>query len=446
MTVARGAALGALLLVVAVVAIVLLGGGGGQQYRLIFQTAGQLVRGNDVQVGGRRVGNVDDITLTDDNLAQVTITVEEPYAPLHEGTKATIRLASLSSVANRYIALEPGPNNAPELPDGATLGVERTTTVVDLDQLFNALDERTREGLQNVFQGGAVQYAGKEREVSAAARYFSPALSTTTRLARELSRDDRILEDAIVSTARVMAAVSERRTELTQMVGSLNGMFGAIAAQNQNFSAALAEAPGTLREANTTFRDLRAALDDLDPLVEASYPATRDLDRFFREFRPLVDAAVPTFEDLSRFVSTPGPGNDATDLVRMQPELQRVGSPAFKNAVEAMRMGQPVIDFFRPYTPELVGWLQSSGQATANYDGNGHYARALPIFGAFQYQQGGDGSQTLQPLSPAQRFQGMRGDALRRCPGSASQARPDGSNPWIAPGGDCDPSDTLSGP
>lgn len=445
MTVARGAALGALLLVVAVVAIVLLGGGGGQQYRLVFQTAGQLVRGNDVQVGGRRVGNVDDITLTDDNLAEVTITVEEPYAPLHEGTTATIRLASLSSVANRYIALSPGPNNAPELPDGATLGVERTTTVVDLDQLFNTLDERTRRGLQDVIQGGATQYAGKEREVSEAAKYFSPAISTTTRLVREMSRDDRLLEDAIVSTARVMSAVSERRTELTQMVGSLNTMFGAIASQNQNFSTALGEAPGTLREANTTFRDLRAALDDLDPLVEASYPATRDLDRFFREFRPLVNEAVPTFEDLSKLVNTPGPGNDATDLVRMQPALQRIGSPTFKNSVEAMRMGQPVLDFLRPYTPELVGWIQSTGQATANYDANGHYARVMEIVNAFTLTDSPAGP-VLKALPPAERQVGLQSGQIKRCPGSATQRAEDGSNPYTPEGSDCDPSIVPPGP
>ena len=96
MTVARAAALAALVVVVAVVAIVLLGNGGGERYTLVFQTAGQLVRGNDVQIGGRRVGNVDDISLTDDNQARIDITVEEPYAPLHEGTTATIRLASAS--------------------------------------------------------------------------------------------------------------------------------------------------------------------------------------------------------------------------------------------------------------------------------------------------------------------------------------------------------------
>jgi len=265
-TVARAAAVGALLVVVAVVAIVLLGGSSGETYRLVFQNAGQLVRGNDVQVGGRRVGNVDDIQLTDDNRAEVTITVEEPYAPLHEGTTATIRLASLSSVANRYIELTLGPNNAPKLRANSRVPVA-TQSVVDIDQLFNTLDERTREGLQNVIQGSATQYAGKTREVSEAAKYFSPALSTTTRLVQELNRDRENLEAAIVSTARVVSSVAERRDQLSALVGSLNTMMGAIASENQSLALTLDELPGTLREANTTFVDLRAALDDLDPLV-----------------------------------------------------------------------------------------------------------------------------------------------------------------------------------
>ena len=56
MTIARGAGIGALLAVVAVVAILLLSNGGGEQYTLIFQNAGQLVKGDEVQVGGPRVG------------------------------------------------------------------------------------------------------------------------------------------------------------------------------------------------------------------------------------------------------------------------------------------------------------------------------------------------------------------------------------------------------
>jgi phospholipid/cholesterol/gamma-HCH transport system substrate-binding protein len=446
MTIARGAVLGALLAVVAVVAILLLSGSGGAHYRLVFQNAGQLVKGDDVQVGGQRVGSVDDILLTNDNQAEVKITVDGAYAPLHRGTTATIRLTSLSGVANRYIALSPGPNNAPKLAGGSILGADKTTSVVDIDQLFNTLDPKTRKGLQQVVQGFAVQYAGKGAQVNASAKYFSPALSTTAQLARELTRDQALLTQAIVNGASVTGAVAQRAPQLSSLVANLNGMMGAIASENGSLSQALGVLPDTLRQGNSTFRDLRATLDDLDPLVNESKPATKNLARFFREFRPLVNESVPAFGDLSAFVHQNGPSNDVTDIVQQLPRLQRVGSPAFANAIKAMKQGQPVIDFLRPYAPDLVGWFRDFGQTAANYDANGHYVRVMPIFGLFQLQQNSDGSSSLNPVPPSQRLAGLDHGHLRRCPGAASQPRPDGSNPYVPAGFDCNPSDVPPGP
>src|SRR4051812_3748456 len=122
MTLARGIALAALVLAIGLAGYLLLfRGGGGHEYTLVFQTAGQLVKDDDVQVGGRRIGSVRSIELTDHNLAAVRIKVEEPYAPLHAGTRAVIRLTSLSGIANRYVALTLGPDNGEQLSDGATL-------------------------------------------------------------------------------------------------------------------------------------------------------------------------------------------------------------------------------------------------------------------------------------------------------------------------------------
>jgi phospholipid/cholesterol/gamma-HCH transport system substrate-binding protein len=443
MTIARGAVLGALLAVVAVLAIILLSGGGGTEYKLVFQNAGQLVRGNDVQIGGRRVGIVEDILLTNDNQAEVVVSVEEPYAPLHEGTEATIRLTSLSGVANRYIALAPGPNNAPEIPAGGQLDVEQTTSVVDLDQLFNTLDPRTRKGLQQFIQGSATQYEGQGENVNASAKYFNPFLSTTDQLVQEIARDKGTLTRAIVAGASVTGAVAERAPQLTSLVTNLNGMMGAIAAENGSLSQALGVLPDTLRQGNSTFVDLRSTLDDLDPLLQASSVASRDLPRFFRQLTPLLNEATPTFQNLSAIVSQPGSFNDATDAVQNLPQLQRVGSKAFASSITAMRKGQPVIDFLRPYSPDLVGWFRDFGQSAANYDANGHYARVMPIFGAFQYQASDD---TLQPVPPSQRLAGLASGFDRRCPGAASQPRPDGSNPFAPGGFDCDSSDVLPGP
>ena len=73
-------------------------------------------------VAGQPIGKVDDISLTKDAQAEVTISVDEQ---LHEGTTAIIRATSLSGIANRYVSITPGPDNAPELDDGATLTGER---------------------------------------------------------------------------------------------------------------------------------------------------------------------------------------------------------------------------------------------------------------------------------------------------------------------------------
>ncbi len=128
------------------------------------------------------------------------------------------------------------------------------------------------------------------------------------------------------------------------------------------------------------------------------------------------------------------------------PKLQQIGSPTFRRAIQAMKQGQPVIDFLRPYTPDLVGWFRDFGQAAANYDANGHYARTLPIFGIFDFQDNGDGTSELNPVSPAQRLQGISHGFTRRCPGAASQPRPDGSNPFAPAGFDCDANDVVPGP
>lgn len=444
MTVARGVALAALGLVVILVAWLLLRGDGGHEYQLIFQNAGQLVRDDNVEVGGRRIGSVRKIELTNNNLARVTIRVEEPYAPLHTGTKATIRLTSLSGIANRYVALALGPDSGEEIPDGQVLGTDSTTSVVDLDQLFNALDPKARRDLQGVIQGFATQYAGKGPEANQAAEYFNPALSSSRRLVGQLTEDEASLTRFIVNTADAMSAIAERRNDLSGLVANTNATTGAIAAENVALARALGVLPTTLRRANTTFVNLRATLDDLDVLVDESKPATKDLAPFLRALRPLVHDARPTIRDLSRLINSPGADNDLIDANKLLPRLQRVASPAFTSGRQALEKLQPVLEFARPYTPDLVGWLRDFGQGAAAYDANGHYARIQPMFNAFQFSDNPAGG-VLNAIPPEQRFDALQTGALKRCPGAASQPAADGSSPFVDTS-DCEQGQVPPGP
>jgi phospholipid/cholesterol/gamma-HCH transport system substrate-binding protein len=358
-----------------------------------------------------------------------------------------VRLTSLSGIANRYVTLTPG--TGPPLDDGTRLDLAATTPVVDLDQVLDAIDARTRGDLRRVVRGFARQYAGRGPQAAQAARYFGPALSTSRQLLEALGEDEGTLTRFVVDSSRLVTALADRRGELSQLVGNANAATGAVAAETGSLTRALGRLPTTLRRGRTTFAHLRATLDDLDVLVAAAKPATRDLAPFLRELRPLVNSAIPTFHDLRRLVTTPGANNDLIDATRKMPALQRVASPTFKNSTQALVKSQPVLEYIRPYTPELTGWFHDFGQGTANYDANGHFARIQPIFNAFQFTNTPTGG-TLVPNTMNGRFNDLEKYQNARCPGSASQPTADGSAPFLDDGNlgadDCDPSQVPPGP
>jgi phospholipid/cholesterol/gamma-HCH transport system substrate-binding protein len=448
-TIARGAALAALVLAIALVAVLMLRGGEAHEYDLLFQNAGQLVKGDDVQVGGRRVGSIRSIELTGDNRARVRVEVQEPVAPLREGTRAVIRLTSLSGIANRYVALTPAPSDSKALPDGGRLEFDSTTDVVDLDQVFNTLDPEARKDLQGVIEGFAAQYQGKGREAGESAEYFNPFLSSSRRLVSELTRDEGALTDLIVNTSRAVTAIAERRDDLSSLVGNANATSRAIGQENVALARALGLLPTTLRRANTTFVNLRATLDDLDVLVAESKPATRRLAPFLRELRPLVADARPTIRDLRRLVTRSGPDNDLIDATRKLFGLQRVAGPTFAHSRQSLQKAQPVLEFVRPYIPEFEGWVRDFGMGAANYDANGHFARIQPIFNAFSFTDDPAGG-VLEPQGLDKKFDGLQTNMVKRCPGAASQPAQDNSTPYtdnlnLGPE-DCDPSLVPPGP
>jgi len=94
--------------IVAVVVIVL-SGGTSYKVKAIFQNASQIVSGDLVEVSGNSIGTVSDISLTPNGMALLTLDISsKDYQPLYEGTLATVREASLSGIANRYVGSSPG--------------------------------------------------------------------------------------------------------------------------------------------------------------------------------------------------------------------------------------------------------------------------------------------------------------------------------------------------
>jgi phospholipid/cholesterol/gamma-HCH transport system substrate-binding protein len=449
-TPARAAAIAALALVVIALAVVLLSANGSHRYALVFQNAAQLVPDNQVLIGGRPVGSVESIELTDDNLARVEVSVEQE---LHEGTTATIRATSLAGVANHYVSISPGPNSNAPLEDDAVLGLDRTTTPIDLDQFLNSFPRSVRRGLGQFFRGNAAIYAGRGPEANETYEYFGPALNRTNAFLGELTADQRLLERFVVSSGRLTTAIAARGGNLSSAFSNANAAFEAIASQNERFSQTLRLLPPVFRQSNTTFVNLRAALDDLDPLVETAKPATRDLAPFLRELRPFLARAVPVFRDLRLTMRRTGFANDTGELLATLPPLQERASKAFPHSEQAIEDFQPNLEFIRAYTPDFFAGFGKLGQLAGYYDANGHYARAALMLNVFGYDQE---SGVLDPIVPSEQYDAYQGgtEVKRRCPGGATQPAPDGSNPFTEPPfegagvspSECDPADAPPGP
>jgi phospholipid/cholesterol/gamma-HCH transport system substrate-binding protein len=426
---------------VALVAIVLFGSGGDSyKVRATFANAGQLVKGNPVQVGGVPVGSVDSIKISDDGQAEVEMSIKDDHKPLRVGTQATIRQFSQSGIANRYIDLKLPPDGSEEIDDGGEIGSDQTTTAVDLDELFNTLDPETRKNLQAFFKNQAAQFRARGEQANVGFQYLNPALATSSRLFRELTRDTPVLERFLVDSSRLVTTVAERRDDLAALIANLNATTRALGDQKAALAESIGRLPPFMRRANTTFVNLRAALDDLDPLVEASKPVARRLGPFLNQARALAADARPTIRDLSITIRRRGRNNDLINFLQSVPPLHdiavetrnrtyapggrrvNVGSTrgAFQESADALPKGATEFSFARPYSTDFLGWLDDFSTTGGGFDALGAVGRG---FISFAENAGfNNGESPAIEAGPPKRFQ------YRRCPGGAESRAADGSN------------------
>jgi len=186
----------------------------------------------------------------------------------------------------------------------------------------------------------------------------------------------------------------------------------------------------------------------------------KKLRPFLAELRPLARDARPTLNDLSAIVRRRGQANDLIELTNLQVPLRDVTTRkvqangkerdgAFKASQDALKGNTPEFAFFRPYTPDLLGWFDDFSHSGV-YDALGAVSRVGVHANAFALA-GSGGAGQFELIPPE-----LRGPALEatlerrqnnRCPGGGEHKADDNSSPY-KPTADypCDPSQVLPGP
>jgi phospholipid/cholesterol/gamma-HCH transport system substrate-binding protein len=479
--VGRVAAVLALIGAVVVVLLLVLGGGSPYTVTAQFENASQLVTGNNVNVAGAPVGSVKEISLSDDGQALVKLEIsDDAYAPLPEGTHATIRSQSLSGIANRYVDLAlPTEEGGPMIEEGGTIAQANTTSEVDLDQLFNTLDRPTVDSIKRVIRGFARAYEGVGPQANRGFYYLNPFLSTSRRVFAELNSDQANLDSLVVDAAGLTSTLAQKSPEISELVVNLEGTLGTIGEEQASLASTVAQLPDFMRQFNTTAVNLRAALDDVQPLVNASRPVARKLQPFTKRLRGFSRDAVPTVRNLNGIIKAPGAANDLIELTRLQDPLAEIGvGPVNRNGASrpgalpasADSLGDSLeqVSTLRAYSPELTGWFDDFGHSgfPDAFGGIGRISTTLNTFSAGAPSLGNpcgnllgilpdlppevdpSGVDPCQVLSPTD-LMGALSDTgikyLKRCPGANERGF---SEEQLTQGGtiDCDPSQTPVGP
>ena len=118
--------------------------------KVVLPETSELQQNNQVRIAGTRVGLISSLTphqnpATGRVTAIAGLKLEKAVEPLPADTKAVVQ--STSSIGTKYLELEAGTSQQ-TLKPGATIPITQTREPVDLNQLFDMFDEKTRTAIQ----------------------------------------------------------------------------------------------------------------------------------------------------------------------------------------------------------------------------------------------------------------------------------------------------------
>jgi virulence factor Mce-like protein len=140
-------------------------------------SASELVVGNDVKIGGSRIGAVSSIapkTLKNGRVVAVLgLKLDKDAGPLPKDT--TVMIRERSALGLKYVQISRG-HSSRELQDGDTIPLAQARLSVDLDQFLNMFDDKTRAAATTNLENFGTAFAGRGESINTAIGSFRPLL------------------------------------------------------------------------------------------------------------------------------------------------------------------------------------------------------------------------------------------------------------------------------
>ncbi len=230
---------------------------GGEETKTLtahFPRTVSIYEGSDVRVLGVPVGTVDSVTP-----AGTDVVVTMRYdADVRVPEDASAVIVSPSIVGDRFVQLTPVYTDGPVLADGATLETDRTAVPLELDQIYQSLDDLTvalgpegandKGALTDLLQTTAANFGGQGAEFHQTIEDFSQLTGTLDDNKEELFGSARALEGFIETLADNDETVRDFNQSMAAVSELLAGEREELVASLRNLGVAMKQVSGFVKE------------------------------------------------------------------------------------------------------------------------------------------------------------------------------------------------------
>ena len=221
-------------------------------------SGGKLVKGNEVRVGGFRVGVVKDIKpkLTTVNgerrsVAVAELNLDKKIEPLSRDTQFRVR--PRSALGLKYIELQPGTSKA-TWQSGDTVPVKQSSEPLEFEDLFSTFDRETRPNIQRATDGFGNAFAGRGQAINRSIQALNPFFKALTPVMRNLSDPDTELDQFFLQMGRASAQVAPVAQTQALLFTDMADTFAAISADPRALQDTIEKGAPTMDVSIDSFR------------------------------------------------------------------------------------------------------------------------------------------------------------------------------------------------
>lgn len=349
-----------------------------------FRDADNLVRTFQVRTAGRRIGQVLD-TEVRDGRALVTMRLDADAGPLRSDTR--LRVRPLSAVGVRFVELIPG-RTGPELPSGATIPVQQTSSTVALDDALGTLDATRRREARQLLSALGGGFAGRGADVNDALDAAPELLAATARLGDAINATGEAPAAFVRAAQGAANAADPVRHTYADGFGPGADTLAPFSGERVAVQQALERAPATLRtvrddlpRTSRLLRSLRRFAVTAQPVLDDAPSALRATDALLAEARPGLRRVPGTTRLLDRAVP---------DVLRLTGTLR----PVLPRVDDTLRTSLPIVAELAPRACDLKRFTGNWASTLSWGDGFSNYLR-YNVSSPDQASLGGHGSRDL---------------------------------------------------